>query len=115
MNQHVSAATDVPQLIQDLEASLFERRLSVAISQVAASVIDRDKPGKIVIELNLAAIKGTHQVTCSHTIKYVRPTEAGKQSEEHTRETVLHVGKYGALSLAQPDLIGDASKQTSLA
>jgi hypothetical protein len=108
MNQFVSAATDVPEFISDLDGGQFERKLSVALSQVAAAVIDQEgkSKGKVSIEFTLDQIPGTHQVRIDHALKFSKPTRDGKSSEEEKRHTVLHVGKYGALSLAQPQFVG---------
>lgn len=107
------AATDIPGFIGDLDASMFERKLSIAISQVAASVVDFDKGGKVQIDFAFERIEGTSQVRIEHTLKFIRPTIDGKAGEEEKRATVFHVGKGGALSLAQPSLLED-SRQTKL-
>lgn len=41
----------------------------------------------------------------AHTLTFTKPTSMGKSSEETDGATVLHVGKFGALSLAQPSLL----------
>lgn len=99
------AATDVSEFISDLDGGVFERKLSIALSQVAAATVDNDKAGEVSIKLNFKRIPGTTQVRCEHTLKFIKPTMDGKAGEEEARSTVLHVGKYGALSLAQPSLL----------
>ena len=108
----VAAATDVSEFFTDLDGGIFERKLSIALSQVAAACTDHDKVGEVNIKLSFSQIAGTGQVRCEHTLKYVKPTMDGKAGEEEKRSTVLHVGKFGALSLAQPSLMG---KQGELA
>ena len=106
--QSTSAATDVAEFIQDLDGGTFDRALSVALSQVAASVVDHNKVGKVAVQFDLKKVEGTAQVTVSHKLVYTRPTRDGKASEEETRNTVLHVGRFGRLSLvpeSQLDLI----------
>lgn len=98
------AATDVTEIIGELDGGQFERQLSVALSQVAAKVVDFEKKGKVSIELNIERITGTFQVRVGHTIKFIHPTSTGKASEETGGATVLHVGKYGRLSIAQQPL-----------
>jgi hypothetical protein len=100
----VAAATDVSEFFTDLDGGIFERKLSIALSQVAAACTD--KVGEVNIKLSFSQIPGTGQVRCEHTLKFVKPTLDGKSGEEEKRATVLHVGKYGALSLAQPSLMG---------
>ena len=111
-----AAATNVAEFMTDLDGGQLERRLSIAISQVACSVMDndKDKAGDVTLVLKFTRIPGTSQITVSHMLKFWRPTSAGKAGEEETRETVMHVGKFGALSLAQPSLL-DKSKQGGFA
>jgi hypothetical protein len=112
MTETSAAATDVNEFMTDLDGGRLEHALSVALSQVSASVVDNDRNGEVSIKMKFSKIKGTTQVRCEHTLKFSRPTMNGTASEEETRSTVLHVGKYGALSLAQPSLLD--TKQTSL-
>lgn len=95
-----SAATDVGEFITDLDGGVFDRKLSAALSQVAAAVVDHDKTGEVSIKLTLKKIPGTSQVHCEHVLKFNRPTSDGKASEEEKRTTALHVGKFGRLTLA---------------
>lgn len=98
-NRPAAAATDVATFIEDLDGGNFESAASVALSESAAAAVDFKKPAKITIEIELKPITGTHQVHAFHTIKYTRPTETGKRSEEATRSTAMHVGKFGKLTL----------------
>jgi len=107
-----AAATDVGEFITDLDGGVFDRKLSIALSSVTAATVDNDKNGEVTVKLTFSRIPGTSQVRCEHTLKYVKPTMDGKAGEEEKRSTVLHVGKFGALSLAQPSLMG---KQGELA
>lgn len=100
-----AAATDVSEFVTDLDGGQFDRMLSIALSKTAAAVIDREKKGKVSITLDFEHIKGTHQVRIAHVVKYQHPTMSGKTAEEANGATVLHVGRYGALSLAQPSLL----------
>ena len=100
-----SAATDVPQLIGELDAGQFERMVSIALSQCAAATIDNGKKSKVKIELDIEPIKGTHQIRLHHKLIFSRPTTTGKSSEEATTSTPLHVGKYGRLSLVPENQI----------
>lgn len=100
--QNLSAATDVSEFVSDLDGGQLERKLSVALSQVAAAVTNTDKVGEVTLKLALKKVPGTNQVTVTHQLSYAKPTEAGRVREEDKRSTVLHVGKYGRLSLV-PD------------
>jgi len=100
-----SAATDVPELISDLDGGVFERVLSKALSETAAAVIDHGKVGEVSVKFKIECIAGTYQVRLQHDVKFKRPTSMGSASEETSSATVLHVGKFGCLSLAQPSLL----------
>jgi hypothetical protein len=101
-----AAATDIPEFISDLNAGVFEQSLSVALSKVAAACVDHDpKKGKVTVTFDFERIAGTHQVRIGHTLKFDSPTALGKTSEEVCGADVLHVGKGGGLSLAQPSLL----------
>ena len=94
-----SAATDVTEFLTDLDGGQFERMLSIAVSQVAAGTCDNDGKGEVIIKFAFSKVPGAKQVICAHTLKFTRPTADGKASEEATRKTPLHVGKYGKLTL----------------
>lgn len=94
-----SAATDVPDLIQELDGGNFERMLSIALSQSAAAAVDNGKVAEVTVKFKLKPIGGTHQVHCEHALVFKKPTSNGKTSEEATQTTTLHVGKFGRLSL----------------
>lgn len=111
-NRPASAATDVPEFISDLDAGMFERILSQALSETAAAAIDHGRVGEVSIKFKIEQIQGTHQVRLQHDVKFKKPTSMGTASEETSSATVLHVGKYGRLSLAQPSLLDD--RQTSM-
>lgn len=113
-NQFTSAATDVSEFISDLDGGMFERILSQALSETAAAAVDHGKVAEVNIRFKIERIQGTHQVRLQHDVKFKKPTSMGSASEETSGATVLHVGKYGALSLAQPSLLED-SRQTCMA
>ena len=112
--QSTAAATDVAEFITDLDGGQFERLLSIALSKVAAAVIDYEKKGSVSVTFTFERIAGTHQVRVAHDLKFSNPTSMGKASEETSGASVLHVGKYGALSLAQPSLLDDGRIQRKL-
>lgn len=105
------AATDVAEFITDLDGGQMEHLLSIALSETAAAVVDREKKGSVKLELNFEHIPGTHQVRVGHKVTFSKPTTSGKAGEESEGATVLHVGRYGALSLAQPSLLEPDSKK----
>ena len=104
------AATDVAAVITDLDGGHFDAMLSVALSRTAAAVCDHQKKGEVVIKLRMEPIKGTHQVRVVHGVEFKHATGFGRASEVAEGATVLHVGKGGALSLAQPGLFDTAGR-----
>ena len=106
-----SAATDVTEFIGDLSAGTIERALSVALSKTAASVIDCDKKGKVILAFDLERIAGTQQVRIGHKLQFNHHTMNCHVAEETNGADVMHVGKFGALSLAQPSLLDKRQQQ----
>ena len=104
-NPPTQAVTDVPEFITDLDGGQFDRALSIALSQVSAAVVDNDRNGEVNINFKIKPITGSHQIRVEHTLTFKRPTMNGKATEDVTRSTVMHVGQYGKLSLAQPSLL----------
>ena len=94
-----SAATDVPDLIQELGGGQFERMLSIALSQSAAAAVDNGKVAEVNVKFKLKPISGTHQIHCEHELVFKKPTSNGKTSEQAAQTTTLHVGKFGKLTL----------------
>lgn len=101
-----AAVTDVQAFITDLDSGNFDRNLSIALSQVAAATVDNGKVGEVSVKFKFQQIPGTNQVRCEHVLEFKRPTQDGIAGEKEKRATVLHVGKFGAISLAQPSLMG---------
>lgn len=100
------AATDVDEFVTDLDGGQFSHLMSIALSEVAAAVVDRSRKGEVSLAFKFERIAGTHQVRVAHTVKYTTPTSTGTRTEDSSGETVLHVGKFGKLSLASPELPG---------
>lgn len=99
------AATNVPELISDLDGGVFERILSIALSQVGAAVTTQEKKGEVNLKMKFEHIKGTSQVRMEHELSFKKPTGSGTSSEVTKGATVLHVGRFGSLSITQPSLL----------
>lgn len=106
-----AAATDVGEFITDLDGGMFDRKLSIALSQVASAVVDHDKAGEVTVKFAFKKIPGTTQVHVTHGMKFSKPTMDGKAGEEETRTTALHVGKYGKLTLAPENQMSFIDRQ----
>lgn len=110
-----AAATDVEEFITDLDGGQFARKLSIAVSRCSAAAVDKDRDAEVVIKLKFKKIPGTTQVHCHHGLKFMHPTEDGKSSEEETRVTALHVGKFGKLTLAPENQMSFLDRQGNAA
>jgi hypothetical protein len=113
-NRPATAATDVTEFVTDLDGGQFELILSQALSESAAAAVDFGRQAEVTVKFKIEQIMGTHQVRVQHDTKFSRPTSLGKLSQETSGATVLHVGKYGALSLAQPSLLEKENRQQAM-
>lgn len=109
-----SAATDVSDFLAELDGGRFERMLSIAMSESAAAAVDHQKKATVTLSLSFEPIKGTHQVHVEHKLAFTRPTMEGKRSEEAVRGTPMFVGKYGALTISQPNQLAFLDKTGNL-
>lgn len=109
------AATDVESFVTDLEGGHFAQQLSVALSEVAAAVVDFEKKGSVTVKFDFELIASTRQVRVGHSVSFTRPTGTGEAGEKANGATVMHVSKGGRMTLAQPSLLeGDTKKQTRI-
>jgi len=90
--------TNVEAFIADLDAGTVQAKLSTILSLVAGAVVDTGKQGKVAIAFDIKQIGNSHQVEISHKLTYASPTHRGKQSEEETTVTPMHVGTGGAMT-----------------
>lgn len=91
--------TNVSEFISDLYAGVFEKKLSHALSDVAAGVIDNHAKGSIVIKMDLSQVGASNTVKIKHELKYTKPTINGDVTEKDITETPMHVGEGGRMSL----------------
>lgn len=96
-------ATNLQNLLPDLDGGIFEQKISTMLSDVALGVVTHGRQGKITIEFDLQQIGETQQVNCKHKLKFIKPTKRGKASEEDETVTPLYVANNGDLSLFHPD------------
>ena len=94
-----SKLTDVDEFMEDLYAGVFKAKLSRALSDVAAGVIDHGRAGKMVITLDIKQIGDSAQVAINHNLAYTKPTAKGKIAEDDTTQSVMHVGVNGSMSM----------------
>jgi hypothetical protein len=97
---HVNmAVTKVDQFLTELDGGQFAVMVAEALSTTAMSTVDLQREGQITITMKFKPIKGTQQVQIDHGIKLTKPTIEGKTTIEASRETPMHVGPGGALSI----------------
>lgn len=63
---HARGDTDVGEFVSALDGGVFEQKLSVALSQVAAAAMDHDRKGEVTIKLTFERLDGTFQCRVSH-------------------------------------------------
>lgn len=109
-----SIVNEPAEVLGEFDGGQYLLMLARALGSVASSVIDHDRKGKITLELDFSRIKKTHQVAIKHSLKFLRPTMDGEAGEKVSRETVMHVGKFGKLSImpeAQMSLLPPGNTQ----
>lgn len=95
--------TDITEFLSELDAGIFQDKLSAELSNMALAVIEHGRDGKLTIDISLKQIGHHHQVNVKHRMTATRPTRRGKKTEEDTTETPMHVGKGGALTIFPED------------
>jgi hypothetical protein len=93
------AVTKVDQFLTELDGGQFAVMLSEALSTTASMAVDLQRDGSINLSFKIKPIKGTMQVQIEHGIKFTKPTTEGKTTIEASRETPMHVGRGGALTI----------------
>lgn len=98
--------TVIPEFLGELDAGIFENKLSAAFNVVALGVLNNGGKGKVTVEFDLSRISNSveeKRVMIAHKLKFTTPTPRGKSSEEDTTETPMYVGKGGKLAIMQED------------
>ncbi|CAN7393835.1 hypothetical protein LJR143_002220 [Pseudoxanthomonas sp. LjRoot143] len=98
-------ATNVAEMLADLNGGVFMEQLGTALSDVALGTVnfgDKGKTGEVTVKFKLARIGESNQVALTHSLAFKRPTSKGKRGEELSGDTPLHVNAGGRLTL-MPD------------
>jgi hypothetical protein len=111
MSTKTQPPTNAAEFIGDLDGGNFIDKFGAALGFVASHVVDHDKTGEVVVKFSMKKIPGTSQVHVEHELKFKHPTEAGSIAETLARTTPMHVGKFGALSLAPPNQLAFLDRQ----
>jgi len=105
-------STDVNEFFTDLDGGVFEQKLSRILTDVAASVVEHGRKGRVTIDLDLSQIGNSTQVMVKHKLKFERPTMRGTAQENEMTQTPMFVGKKGLTMLPenQGQLFGKAGE-----
>lgn len=110
--QSISPGTDFQTFLGELDAGVFEEKLSAEISKMALAVVTHGRAGKMVITIDMKQIGHHNQVNIAHKMQSTVPSLRGKKIEEDVTESPMHVGKRGKLSFF-PDNQIDFLKPTN--
>lgn len=93
--------TQACQLLADLDAGLFERKLAAAITQAALGVINPMSGGvaKVTIDLKLKRISAGREIKMEHGVTCKIPTPHGEKTEKDFTETVVYVNAGGNITI----------------
>ncbi|MER1692083.1 hypothetical protein [Proteus mirabilis] len=98
--------TNVPDFLSELDAGVFENKVSVALNDAALGVLNNGGKGKVIIELDIERLSNSMEekrVEITHKLKFTAPTLRGKRIEEDATKTPMYVGKGGKLTIMQED------------
>ncbi|MBD9376161.1 hypothetical protein [Pseudoxanthomonas sp. PXM04] len=101
-------ATNVAEMLADLNGGVFLEQVGTAMSDVALGVVnfgDKGKTGEVTLKFKMTRIGESNQIALTHAMAYKRPTSKGKRGEELSGDTPLHVNTGGRLTL-MPDTQG---------
>lgn len=101
-----STQTNVDEFLESLNAGNFKEKLGVILSAAALGTVlhgDKNKKGKVSIELNLNKVGENGQLIVTHKLSSSIPTKRGKKIEEDTTETPQFVGRGGKMTEEPPE------------
>jgi hypothetical protein len=91
--------TDLPEFINDLDGGVFAEKVSRALSDVAAGVVDHNKAGEVTLKFKIDRIGNSYRVGIKHQLNYKVPEANGSYSQENTTESVMHVNQGGRMTV----------------
>ena len=97
--------TDVTDFINNLNAGVFSQQVAVALSAVAAGVVEHHKKGKVTISFDIQQIGESNQVKITHKLDFAQPTKRGQKREDTVLDTPMYVTANG-LELYMTDPTG---------
>lgn len=108
---------DVADILGDLDAGVFQRKLSRAMADTALAVTTQDgksRKGKVTVTFDFSRLsENGNQVNVTHSLDYSLPTRRGKKSEKDATETPMYVGANGTLTMLpfKQESLFDGSKK----
>ncbi|HEK3060222.1 TPA: hypothetical protein SMV22_003704, partial [Proteus mirabilis] len=75
--------TNVPDFLSELDAGVFENKVSAVLNDVALGVLNNGGKGKVTIELDFARLSNSMEekrVEITHKLKFSAPTPRGKRT-----------------------------------
>ena len=91
--------TDLPEFINDLDGGVFAEKVSRALSDVAAGVVDHNKAGEVTLKFKIERIGNSYRTGIKHSLNYKVPEANGSYSQENTTESVMHVNQGGRMTV----------------
>lgn len=87
--------TDVTDFLNNLNAGVFAQQVAVALSSVAAGVVEHGKKGKVTLSFDITQIGESHQVKITHKLDFAQPTKRGQKREDTALDTPMYVTANG--------------------
>ncbi len=95
--------TEIDTFMEEIEAGVAKDILSKALSDVAMGVVTNHKTGSVTIKFKLKQVGESDQVNICTDIAMDEPTKRGNRIEKRSSNTVMYVGKGGAMTVFQPN------------
>lgn len=104
-------------LISELDAGVFEAKLTQALKQTALAIRKHDNnkvKGEVNVQFKMQRVGDGIQVLVDHKIASASPTMRGKRTEEDTTQTLMYTSNEGAITItpdSQIPMFGEPSNQ----
>lgn len=105
--------TDFTELLPEMDGGVLAQQVGIALSEVAAGVINTGRKGHVTIRFNIKRIAESRSVQIDHQLAYEEPTPKGQRTEKRTTSTPMYVGANGRLTLfpeSQPPLFDQGDR-----
>lgn len=90
--------TEMQDFLSDLNGGVFQEQVEAMLSQVALSVVETGKKGKVQLTFDIEQISEASQVKIAHELKYVQPKKRGSVQETDKSTTPLYVNAGGKMT-----------------